>query len=191
MKITKIRRAVEKCPTYDVTTRSGAYALSNGCVSHNSSVVLNSTNGVNMVKQLIIVKGSKAGDFVQVVPEYRKLKNFYQLLWDQPDCIGYIKTVAVLQAHVDQGISSDTFYSPRYFRNEDPAKDGKVDITLIAKNHMLALYWGVKSHYYHLVEKQATMEAMKDEEGPPALKSISMKEIVQQADDYECEACVL
>lgn len=130
----------------------------------SSSVVLNSTNGVNFVKQLIIVKGSKAGDFVQVVPEYRKLKKHYQLLWDQPDCIEYIKTVAVLQAYIDQGISADTFYSPRYFRTNDTATDGKVDINLIVKNQMLAHKWGIKSFYYHLVEKQATMEAAQSPE---------------------------
>lgn len=121
----------------------------------SSSVVLNSTNGINMVKELIVAKGSKAGAFVQVVPEYRKLKKHYQKLWEQQDCVGYLKTVAVLQAFVDQGISADTFYSPRYF------KDGKVDITLVARNQMLAHRWGIKSFYYHLVEKQATMEAVK------------------------------
>ena len=154
MKITKIRRAVEKCPTYDVTTRSGAYALKNGCVSHNSSVVLNSTNGVNLVKELIVTKRSKAGDFVQVVPEYRKLKKHYQLLWQQTDCVEYLKTVAVLQAYVDQGISTDEWYSPRHFPN------GKIDVNVVARNHMLAHKWGIKSFYYYLVEKQAAMEAV-------------------------------
>ena len=113
----------------------------------SSSVCINSTNGISMVKELIISKSSKAGDFVQVVPEYKKLRHHYQLLWRQPDCIEYIKTAAVLQAYIDQGISVDTFYSPRHFKN------GKVDITLTARNLMLAQKWGLKSVYYHLVEK--------------------------------------
>ena len=55
----------------------------------SSSVVLNSTNGIEMPMELISVKESKAGSFVQVVPEYRRLKNRYQLMWDQQDCNAY------------------------------------------------------------------------------------------------------
>ena len=58
----------------------------------SSSVVINSTNGIEMPMALISTKESKAGSFVQVVPEYQKLKNKYQLMWDQTDCVGYIKT---------------------------------------------------------------------------------------------------
>ena len=207
MKITKIRRAVEKCPTYDVTTRSGAYALKNGCVSHNSSVVLNSTNGVNLVKELIVTKRSKAGDFVQVAPEYKKLKKHYQLLWQQPDCVEYLKTVAVLQVYVDQGISTDTFYSPRHFPG------GKIDINVVARNHMLAHKWGLKSFYYHLVEKQAALEATTKEDKPVDVEAVnamlaeaaeqqrsqemvemvSIKQVTATPGDDEeyCESCVL
>lgn len=153
----------------------------------SSSVVLNSTNGVNFVKQLIVTKRSKAGDFVQVVPEYKKLKNFYQLLWDQKDCLEYIKTVAVLQVYTDQGISADTFYSPRYF------KDGKVDINVVIRNMMLAAMWGVKSFYYHLVEKQAAMEAVKQTEAEETKGEDKIVEDLNaeaEGEDY-CESCVL
>lgn len=148
----------------------------------SSSVVLNSTNGVNFLKELIVTKRSKAGDFIQVAPEYKKLKNHYQLLWDQPDCIEYIKTVAVMQAFVDQGISADTFYSPRYF------KDGKVDVNVVIRNHMLAVYWGIKSFYYHLVEKQAAMEAVKEEEKTADKPE---EQIVEEDGEDYCESCVL
>ena len=151
----------------------------------SSSVVLNSTNGINLVKELIVTKRSKAGDFVQVAPEYRKLKKHYQPLW-QTDCVDYIKTVAVLQAYVDQGISADTFYSPRNF------KDGKIDVNVVARNHMLAHKWGVKSFYYHLVEKQAALEALKEE--PKSLDEINA--LLAEAglldkDEEYCESCVL
>lgn len=153
----------------------------------SSSVVLNSTNGINLVKELIVSKRSKAGDFVQVAPEYKKLRKHYQLLWAQPDCVEYIKTVAVLQAYVDQGISADTFYSPRYF------KDGKVDINMIARNHMLAHRWGVKSFYYHLVEKQAAMESVKEDRKEKSLDEINQMLTVAAEETKEeyCESCVL
>ena len=146
----------------------------------SSSVVINSTNGVNLAKQLIIIKESKAGAFAQVVPEYRKYKKNYQLLWDQKDCIEYIKTVAVLQAYVDQGISADTFYSPKWFA------EGKVPATLIIKNLMLAAHWGLKSFYYDLRDKQGTKELLKDE-APLALEQVD-----NEGDDEDyCESCVL
>jgi len=75
----------------------------------SSSVVLNSTNGIELPMELISVKESKAGSFVQVVPEYRRLKNKYQLMWDQQDCVDYLKTAAVLAAYVDQSISTNTY----------------------------------------------------------------------------------
>jgi ribonucleoside-diphosphate reductase alpha chain len=162
----------------------------------SSSVVLNSTNGVNFLKQLIVVKESKAGAFVQVAPEYRKLKGHYQLLWDQPDCIEYIKTVAVLQVYVDQGISADTFYSGKFFRSADPEQDGKVPVTLIAKNLMLAHKWGVKSFYYDLRDKQSSREMTKSPEEAktkldPANSTPSTSDYIQGADDEYCESCVL
>lgn len=153
----------------------------------SSSVILNSTNGVNMVKELIVVKASKAGDFVQVVPEYRKLKKHYQLLWDQKDCVEYLKTVAVLQAYVDQGISADTWYSSRHF------PDGKVPITLIAKNLMLAMLWGLKSHYYDLREKQAARDAASGITPlavPGAIAQMPPPPLVEPEEEY-CESCTL
>jgi ribonucleoside-diphosphate reductase alpha chain len=113
----------------------------------SSSVVLNSTNGIEMPMELISVKESKAGSFVQVVPEYRKLKNRYQLMWEQRDCVDYLKTSAVLAAYIDQSLSTNTFYSPKHFA------DGKVPGTLIAKNLMLAYKWGLKTIYYSLIDK--------------------------------------
>jgi ribonucleoside-diphosphate reductase alpha chain len=52
----------------------------------SSSVVINSTNGIEMPMSLITVKESKAGSLIQVAPEYNKLKNKYQLMWEQRDC---------------------------------------------------------------------------------------------------------
>jgi ribonucleoside-diphosphate reductase alpha chain len=147
----------------------------------SSSVVINSTNGINLAKQLIIIKESKAGAFAQVVPEYRRLKKNYQLLWDQSDCIDYIKTVAVLQVFVDQGISADTFYSPKFF------PEGKVPVTLIAKNLMLASKWGVKSFYYDLRDKQGTKDMLKHDDFNAKNNTVPESE----EDDHACESCVL
>jgi ribonucleoside-diphosphate reductase alpha chain len=142
----------------------------------SSSVVINSTNGIEMPMSLISVKESKAGSFIQVVPEYNKLKNRYQLMWEQTDCDGYLKTAAVLAAYVDQSISTNTFYNPAHW------DDRKVPSTLIAKNLMQAHAWGIKTFYYSLINKQG---AKADAEIAPTLAA--------QPDetDEDCEACKL
>jgi len=148
----------------------------------SSSVVINSTNGINLVKQLIIIKESKAGAFAQVVPEYRKLKNHYQLLWDQKDCIDYIKTTAVLQVYVDQGISSDTYYSPKWF------PEGKIPVTLVIGNLMRAHKYGLKSHYYALTDKEGAKEMLSQND-----HQVNSNNNITMEDDGEdfCESCVL
>ena len=122
----------------------------------SSSVVINSTNGIEMPMSLISVKESKAGSFVQVVPEYHKLKNRYQMMWEQKDCEGYLKTAAVIAAYVDQSISTNTFYNPAHFA------DRKVPTTLIARNLMQAHVWGLKTFYYSLINKAGSKEVAPD-----------------------------
>jgi ribonucleoside-diphosphate reductase alpha chain len=143
----------------------------------SSSVVINSTNGIELPMSLITVKESKAGSLIQVVPEYNRLKNKYQLMWEQRDCDGYLKTAAVLAAYVDQSISTNTFYNPAHFA------DRKVPTTLIARNLMQAHRWGLKTFYYSLINKQGSKGS--DEEKPAVLEPIDYN------DQEDCEACKL
>jgi len=145
----------------------------------SSSVVLNSTNGIELPMELISVKESKAGSFVQVVPEYKRLKNRYQLMWDQRDCVDYLKTSAVLAAYIDQSLSTNTFYNPAYFEG------GKVPATLIIKNLMLAYKWGLKTIYYSLINKVGSKVALQEDNVIPFIK----QDIIE--DDEYCESCVL
>jgi ribonucleoside-diphosphate reductase alpha chain len=143
----------------------------------SSSVVINSTNGIEMPMSLISVKESKAGSFVQVVPEYHRLKNKYQMMWDQKDCDGYLKTAAVIAAYVDQSISTNTFYNPAHF------PDRKVPTTLIAKNLMQSHAWGLKTFYYSLINKAGSKAAA--EEAPTMLEPIDFD------NEEDCESCKL
>lgn len=141
----------------------------------SSSVVINSTNGIEMPMSLISVKESKAGSLTQVVPEYHRLKNKYQLMWEQTDCDGYLKTAAVLAAYVDQSISTNTFYNPAHF------PDRKIPTTLIAKNLMNFWYWGGKTLYYSLINKH----------GSKAVDDDTALEPIDFDDESGCESCKL
>jgi ribonucleoside-diphosphate reductase alpha chain len=144
----------------------------------SSSVVINSTNGIEMPMSLITTKESKAGSFTQVAPEYNRLKNKYQLMWEQKDCDGYLKTAAVLAAYVDQSISTNTFYNPAHWA------DRKVPTTLIARNLMQAHVWGLKTFYYSLINKAGSKAAAED--APPmGLAPIDFDE------EGDCESCKL
>jgi ribonucleoside-diphosphate reductase alpha chain len=135
-----------------------------------------------MPMSLISTKESKAGSFTQVVPEYNRLKNKYQLMWEQKDCDGYLKTAAVLAAYVDQSISTNTFYNPAHF------SERKVPTTLIAKNLMQAHMWGLKTFYYSLINKQGS----KHEDKTPEVHYNGFhneRELIE--DDDDCEACKL
>ena len=146
----------------------------------SSSVVLNSTNGIEMPMELISVKESKAGSFVQVVPEYRRLKNRYQMMWDQLDCVDYLKTAAVLAVYIDQSLSTNTFYNPAHFAG------GKVPGTTIAKNLMLAYKWGLKTIYYSLINKVGAKVSVTGTENTIISSTIDPIE-----DDADCESCKL
>ena len=147
----------------------------------SSSVVLNSTNGIEMPMELISVKESKAGSFVQVVPEYKRLKNRYQLMWDQKDCIDYLKTASVLAVYIDQSLSTNTFYNPANYSG------GKVPATVIAKNLMLAYRWGLKTIYYSLINKVGAKADMTNTSSAITLSPVT---VYEELDD-DCEACKL
>jgi ribonucleoside-diphosphate reductase alpha chain len=150
----------------------------------SSSVVIDSTNGIEMPMSLITVKESKAGSFTQVAPDYAKLKHKYELMWEQKDCVGYLKTAAVLAAYVDQSISTNTFYNPAHF----PGR--KVPTTLIAKNLMQAHKWGLKTFYYSLINKQGAKADMQEAQ-PEAQISSSISSAINFEDQEDCESCKL
>ena len=75
MKIKKIVRDAGTEHTWDITTDTETYVLSNGLVSHNTSAqISNSTNGIEPPRDFISVKVSKHGILKQVVPGYPRFK---------------------------------------------------------------------------------------------------------------------
>jgi len=111
-------------------------------------------------------------------------------MWQQTDCVGYLKTASVLAAYVDQSISTNTFYNPAYF------EANKVPSTLIAKNLMQAHRWGLKTFYYSLINKAGAKSAS-DVIQQLELESVEPKEKVNGHHEIEldfdddCEACKL
>jgi ribonucleotide reductase alpha subunit len=110
--------------------------------SEASSLISNATNGVEPPRGLISVKQSKDGVMKQVVPEYRRLKNRYELLWDQRSPEGYLKVCAVLQRWMDQTISTNTSYNPEFY------PDNQLPMSDLLRHMLMAYKWGIKTQYY-------------------------------------------
>jgi len=110
--------------------------------SETSAQVSNSTNGIEPPRALVSVKTSKDGVLKQVVPEVRRLKNKYDLLWDQKSPEGYLKICSVLQKFIDQGISVNTSYNPKFY------DDDQIPLSELIKHVIMFYKYGGKQLYY-------------------------------------------
>ena len=146
--------------------------------SESSSVVSNATNGIEPPRDFISIKKSKKGPLKQVVPEYKKLKDNYTLLWDMKSNQGYINIVSVMQKYFDQAISGNWSYNPEHY------EDGQVPISVMATDLLNTYKYGWKTSYY-----QNTYDSKKDEDEPiqPLFNKPEMADQTQE----DCEACVI
>ena len=118
----------------------------------SSSQISNSTNGIEPPRGFVSIKQSKDGILKQVVPEYEKLHNKYELLWDIKDNEGYLQLCAIMQKFVDQSISTNTHYDPSQY-------DGnKVPMKLFMMDLLKAYKYGIKTLYCHTTRDGATDE---------------------------------
>ena len=124
-----------------------------------SSQILNSTNGVEPIRDFISVKGSKEKPLPIVAPGYPRLKNKYDLLWDIKSPEGYLKICAVFQKYVDQAISVNTSYNPEHYES------GKIPASILIRNMLLHYKWGGKTLYYNnTYDGQGEIDIDKDDE---------------------------
>lgn len=141
--------------------------------AETSALISNSTNGIEPPRALVSVKQSKDGVMKQVVPEIKKLKKKYDLLWDQKSPEGYLKICAVLQKFIDQGISVNTSYNPKFYPDE------QIPMSELLKHVVMFYKYGGKQLYYNNTNDGA---------GEIEVKPI---EVSQEVDDASCESCVL
>jgi len=147
--------------------------------AETSAQLSNSTNGIEPVRALVSEKVSKHGVLKQVVPEIQKLKNKYELLWDQKSPRGYIKVCGVLQKYIDQAISANTSYNPdHYVDREISMKEMITDLLTMYK-------YGIKTAYYfNTYDGQEDITVIKDE-------ASEAEELDLLEDDGTCDSCVL
>jgi len=147
--------------------------------AETSAQISNSTNGVEPPRSYVSVKQSKHGVLKQVVPEYKRLKNKYDLLWDQKSPQGYLKIMAVLQKYIDQGISVNTSYNPEHYEDE------KVPMSVLIQDILMFYKYGGKQLYYNnTYDGQGEIDINKETVEQPQMVTTAFVE-----DDEDCESC--
>ena len=146
--------------------------------AETSAQISNSTNGIEPPRSMVSIKQSKHGVLKQVVPSIHKLKNKYELLWDQQSPEGYLKIMAVLQKYIDQGISVNTSYNPVFFEDE------KIPMSVMLQHLIMFYKYGGKQLYYFNTF---------DGQGEINVKEMVTEEPLEvgDPDDEECESCTI
>jgi len=148
--------------------------------AETSAQISNSTNGIEPPRSYVSIKQSKDGVLKQVVPEYRRLKNKYELLWDQKSPEGYLKIMAILQKYIDQGISVNTSYNPQHFEDE------KIPMSTMLQ-HMLMFYkyGGKQLYYFNTFDGSGEIDIDKMNASQPLDASIPT------SDEEACDSCTI
>lgn len=109
----------------------------------NSSILSNSTPGIEPPRELITIKGDKTTKIMKLVPEYTRFKNYYTTAWgDDFNNIDYFKFIGIFQKFTDQAISTNQYTNVLRY------KDNTVPLTEIIKEILTANKYGLKTLYY-------------------------------------------
>ena len=147
--------------------------------AETSAQISNATNGIEPPRSYVSIKGSKHGQLKQVVPEYRRLKNRYELLWDQISPEGYLKLCAVLQKYIDQGISVNTSYNPQYYDDE------KIPMSEMLQHLIMCYKYGLKQlYYFNTFDGQGEINIDKLMDSKPV-------EETEYSSQEDCDSCVI
>ena len=147
--------------------------------AETSAQISNATNGIEPPRSYVSIKGSKHGQLKQVVPEYRRLKNKYELLWDQTNPEGYLKLCAVLQKYIDQGISVNTSYNPQHYADE------KIPMSEMLQHLIMCYKYGLKQlYYFNTFDGQGEINVDK------MTADIKLEDDAAQSQE-DCDSCVI
>ena len=108
----------------------------------SSSVIQNSTNGIEPVRSLLIHKKAKNGVLKQLAPNYRTRKNYYSLAWEMSDNTAIMNIAAVIQKFVDMSMSTNLYYNYNHYEG------GNIPLSVLIKDQIYGYKYGLKNFYY-------------------------------------------
>ena len=173
---------VERMPWAELRTQLRETGIRNSTLmalmpAETSAQISNATNGIEPPRSLVSIKQSKHGVLKQVVPGIHKLKNKYELLWDQKSPEGYLQIMAILQKYIDQGISVNTSYNPQHFTDE------KIPMSKLIQDMLMFYKLGGKRLYYFNTFDGA---------GEVDIDKMQLEDLPQgDLDDADCDSCTI
>ena len=131
----------------ELRERIAKYGLRHSTLSaimpcESSSVIQNSTNGIEPVRSLLSYKKAKNGVLKQLEPNYHRRKNYYTLAWDMKDNKAIMNIAAVIQKFVDMSMSTNLYYNYSHY------EDGNIPLSELIKDQIYGYKYGLKNFYY-------------------------------------------
>jgi ribonucleoside-diphosphate reductase alpha chain len=108
----------------------------------SSSLIQNSTNGIEPIRSLLSYKKAKNGVLKQLVPNFHTRKNYYTKAWDMKNNKAIINISAVLQKFIDMSISTNLYYNYAHYEN------GNIPLSVLIKDQVYGYKYGLKNFYY-------------------------------------------
>lgn len=105
-----------------------------------SSLVTNSTNGLERPRSKFVSKGNKSKDLPAIVPNFKKWT--YEYAFDNPSNEDHIKMMAIVQKYCDMSISTNFYYNYNHY------EDGQIPLKVLNKDIFDAYRYGLKTIYY-------------------------------------------
>jgi len=108
----------------------------------SSSVIQNSTNGIEPVRNLLSFKKAKNGVLKQLVPNFYNRKNYYTTAWSLKSNQPIMNIAAVIQKFVDMSMSVNLYYNYAHY------PDGNIPLSVLIKDQVYGYKFGLKNFYY-------------------------------------------
>jgi ribonucleoside-diphosphate reductase alpha chain len=145
--VDKLVKPEHTCDWEGLRNRIGEYGLRHSTLSaimpcESSSVIQNSTNGIEPVRSLLLYKKAKNGILKQLVPNYYSRKNYYTKAWEMRDNEAMLNTAAVIQKFVDMSMSTNLYYNYAHY------EDGNIPLSILIKDQIYGYKYGLKNFYY-------------------------------------------
>lgn len=125
----------------------------------SSSVVQNTTNGVEPITSYIIKKSSLEKTATQIIPGLRYRSNYLKKS-DIKNNDGIIKINAVIAKWLDMASSFNLYY------NSEVYETGNIPLSVLLKDHLMATHYGIKTFYYCNSKKKKDSSAGLEELTP-------------------------
>jgi len=145
MKIKKITKSNNSHATYDIEIpKVHSYIINSNnskIITHNSSLMQNSTNGIEPIVQLFQFKDDRQGSAAWIAPNIKKYGKFYKSAYDCTNT-GIINCAAAVTKWVCMGVSTNHYY------NYGNYEDNKLESTDVAYDILMSYKRGLKTLYY-------------------------------------------